>query len=108
MFELQETRESGMGVSETLHFLFLISFVILSEARILSEEKPETFPRAFTVAEMFLLEKLRVAYLVENFSALITKEQAIPYSFVFLGSGKIIFVGTASSLGTVFHLPDDG
>jgi len=57
-----------------MHFLLRISFAIFSEAFVLSEGDPETFPWSFTVAEMFIFEKLIVAYLVENFSRLIKKQ----------------------------------
>jgi hypothetical protein len=108
MFGLPDTHGAVMNVITTIHFLFRINFVILSEAHLLSEEKSETFPRAFMVAERFLFEKIIVAYLVEYFSAFIKKEKSIPYYFLFLGRGKIMFVGTPSSHGPIFQPPDDG
>jgi hypothetical protein len=53
------------NIVKTMHFLFRIGFVIVSEAFILSEEKSETFSRSFTISEMFVFEMLILAYLFE-------------------------------------------
>jgi hypothetical protein len=53
---------SAKNIVTTMYFLFRIGFLMLSEALVLSEEKSEIFPRAFTIADMFVFEMRILAY----------------------------------------------